>query len=203
VAREALARDADLRSRKAALRDSVLAERRALGADLVADLSAAIQARLLGLEEFHRASLVHCYAGAKANEVRTDRILAETLRTGRRLAVPRVEGDDLVHHEIRSVTELFPSRFGLLEPDPGAPRVEPEEIDLVVVPGLAFDLTGNRLGFGKGYYDRFLTRVRAVKGALLYTLQIVDRVPADGRDVAVDLLVTERGVERCSRRPIS
>jgi 5-formyltetrahydrofolate cyclo-ligase len=191
----------DLRERKRALRESMLAARGALAPRVVAEMSSAVQDRLLGLDEFRRARLVHAYVGAKANEARTDRILAETLRTGRRLAVPRVEGDRLAHHEIRSTAQLVASRFGLLEPDRSAPLVDPGEIDLVVVPGLAFDRAGNRLGFGKGYYDRFLRDVRGVKAALLYTLQLLDEVPADEHDVPVDLLVTEKGVERCGPLP--
>lgn len=192
--------DAELRARKQALRESMLAARQALAPSVVAEVSTAIQQRLLELEEFKTAGLVHAYVGAKANEVRTERIIAETLRLGRRLAVPRVAGDYLVHHLIRRPSELHPSRFGLLEPDPAAPRVDPSEIELVVVPGLAFDRSGARLGFGRGYYDRFLNEVSGVKAALLYTLQLVDDVPAGDQDVPVDLLVTELGVERCVGR---
>jgi 5-formyltetrahydrofolate cyclo-ligase len=175
----------------------MLAARRALAPSAVAEMSAAIQQHLLELDEFKSAGVVHAYVGAKANEVRTERIVAETLRLGRRLAVPRVAGDHLVHHMIRGPSELHPSRFGLLEPDPAAPRVDPGEIDLVVVPGLAFDRSGARLGFGRGYYDRFLSQVSGAKAALLYTLQLVDDVPVGDQDVPVDLLVTELGVERC------
>ena len=125
--------------------------------------SATIQDRLLALDDFRRARIVHAYVGVKAQEVRTHAILAETLRDGRRLVLPRVEGDRLVHHEIQSVEDLVLSRFGLYEPPPTAPRIEPADIDLVVVPGLAFDRAGNRLGFGRGYYDRFLARFPSVE----------------------------------------
>jgi 5-formyltetrahydrofolate cyclo-ligase len=186
-----------IRERKRALRESMLAARGALSDRAVALKSAAIQDRLLGLDEFRRARVVHAYVGVKAQEVRTHAILAETLRDGRRLVLPRVDGDRLVHHEIRSTDDLVLSRFGLYEPPPTAPRIEPADIDLVVVPGLAFDRAGNRLGFGRGYYDRFLAEVLGVKAALLYSLQLLDEVPSDEHDVSVDFLVTEKGVERC------
>jgi 5-formyltetrahydrofolate cyclo-ligase len=191
----------ELRERKRALRESMLVARAALSERAVAQKSAVIQGRLLGLDEFRHARLVHCYVGVKAGEVRTDRILAETLRSGRRLALPRIEGDRLIHHEIRSTEELVPARFGLYEPPSSAPRIDPAEIDLVVVPGLAFDRAGNRLGFGKGYYDRFLGEARAGKVALLYAVQLLDEVPADEHDVPVDMLVTEKGAERCGPPP--
>jgi 5-formyltetrahydrofolate cyclo-ligase len=192
---EAVGADATLLEQKRALRQAALAERAVLLPDEVESLSAAIQERLLAVEEYARARTVHAYVGAKANEVRTDRILARTLASGRRLVVPRVAGERLAHHEVRSLSDLAPARFGLLEPDPASPEVDPGEIDLVVVPGLAFDRSGNRLGFGKGYYDRFLSGIRAVKAAVLYGRQIVEQVPVSERDVPVDLLVTEDGVE--------
>lgn len=189
-----------LAARKQKLRSAALASRRTMSPADVAARGRAIQEALLELPEFEAARVVHCYMGIKANEVPTRRILEETLRSGRRLAVPRVDGDRLAHHEIGDVAQLQPAGFGLLEPDPESPRVDPAEIDLVAVPGLAFDLRGNRLGLGKGYYDRFLTGLAASKCALLYRRQLVPRVPVGPRDVAMDVLITESGVER-SRNP--
>ncbi len=166
----------------------------------VETLSRGIQEAFLALREFREAWVVHSYVGIKANEVRTDRILLETLRSGRRLVVPRVSGDRLEHHEIHSLADLRAAPFGLLEPDPMAPTIEVEEIDLVAVPGVAFDRAGNRLGLGKGYYDRFLSGSRAVKAALLYSCQLVDEVPVARHDVPMDLLITEDAVEPATAR---
>jgi 5-formyltetrahydrofolate cyclo-ligase len=190
----------DPRTAKRRLRDEAAALRRGMSPREVETRSAVIQEALLALEEYAAARVVHAYVGVKGNEVRTDRLLLETLRSGRRLAVPRVDGDELAHHEIRAMSELRASRFGLLEPAPDAPRVDPSELDLVVVPGVAFDRAGNRLGLGRGYYDRFLAGIDAPAAALLYRTQLVDVVPAGPRDVPVDLLVTDTGVLR-ARRP--
>ncbi|MFN2432677.1 MAG: 5-formyltetrahydrofolate cyclo-ligase [Gemmatimonadota bacterium] len=180
--------------RKRELRRTQLARRRSLSAADVERMSVAAQEALLAQEAFRTAGLVHAYVGVKANEVRTDRVLLETLRSGKRLAVPRVEGDRLVHHELRALSELRATPFGLLEPAADAPRVDATELDLVVVPGLAFDRSGNRLGLGKGYYDRFLAGTRAFRAALLFTQQLVDALPVADHDVPMDLLVTEAGV---------
>jgi 5-formyltetrahydrofolate cyclo-ligase len=196
---DAPAAEERLRARKRALRAAALAARRSMDPAEVAALGAAIQEHLLQLRDYRDARTVHCYVGVKANEVPTHRILREALRSGRRLVVPRVDGDRLEHHEVRDLSELRPEAFGLLEPDPSAPRVDPREIDLAVVPGLAFDRAGNRLGLGKGYYDRFLGGTPAVKAALLYRRQLVEEVPAGEGDVTVDLLVMETGVERAVR----
>jgi 5-formyltetrahydrofolate cyclo-ligase len=160
-------REEDLRADKAALRREAAARRAAMRPAEVDQRSAVVQEALLALEEYRAARVVHAYVGVKGNEVRTDRILLETLRSGRRLAVPRVAGEELAHHEIRAMSELRASRFGLLEPAPDAPVVDPWAVDLVVVPGVAFDRGGNRLGLGRGYYDRFLAGVAAPKAALL------------------------------------
>jgi 5-formyltetrahydrofolate cyclo-ligase len=189
-------REEGLRSAKAALREEAAARRAAMRPAEVDQRSAVIQETLLALEEYRAARVVHAYVGVKGNEVRTDRILLETLRSGRRLAVPRVAGEELAHHEIRAMSELRASRFGLLEPAPDAPVLDPAAVDLVVVPGVAFDREGNRLGLGRGYYDRFLAGVAAPKAALLYASQLVERVPAGPRDVPMDLLVTDAGVLR-------
>ena len=193
------AADPGLLARKRRLREAALAARRTLSPREVAGLSVAIQEQLLALEEYRAARVIHAYVGVKANEVRTDRILLETLESGRRLVVPRVEGGELAHHEIGALSELRAGAFGLLEPASSAPVVDPAEIDLVVVPGVAFDRSGNRLGLGRGYYDRFLAGVRAVKAALLYRMQLVEEVPAGEGDVPVDLLVTEDEVEPALR----
>ncbi|HEY7529699.1 MAG TPA: 5-formyltetrahydrofolate cyclo-ligase [Gemmatimonadota bacterium] len=186
----------DLARAKAALRGEAAARRKALRPEEVDLRSAVIQEALLALEEYRAARVVHAYVGVKGNEVRTDRVLLETLRSGRRLALPRVAGQDLAHHEVRALSELRAAAFGLLEPAADAPAVGTDELDLVIVPGLAFDRRGNRLGLGRGYYDRFLAGVRAPRVALLYSTQLVERVPAGPRDVAVDLLVTDAGVLR-------
>lgn len=184
----------ELRARKRALREVKLAERRALPPNEAMQRGIAAQEELLALDAYRKARVVHSYVGVKANEVRTERILLETLRSGRRLVVPRIAGDDLEHREIRSLSELRAAAFGLLEPSASAPSVDPAEIDVVVVPGVAFDRSGGRLGLGKGFYDRFLAVTRGVKAGLLYSLQVVDEVPMGEADVRVDVLVTEHGV---------
>lgn len=97
----------------------------------------------------------------------------------------------LASYAVSSLGELIVGERGLLEPDPD--RAEPigEEIDLVLVPGLAFDRNGGRIGYGAGFYDRFLAGTPAVKVALAYSLQLIDAVPVEPHDVPVDRILTE------------
>lgn len=89
--------------------------------------------------------------------------------------------------------ELIPKVFGILEPPPGSLTIEPDQLDLVVVPGLAFSQDGFRVGYGGGYYDRFLTQTSAQKVGLVYSSFIRELAP-DPWDQEVDFLVTEEGV---------
>jgi len=129
---------------------------------------------------------------------------------GARVAVPWREDDVLALFAVAGPGELEPAGFGLLEPSEAVRRepgraVDPASVDLVVVPGLAFDRRGGRLGHGRGYYDGLLPRCpdRAPRVALAFECQVVDAVPMGPRDQPMDLLVTERAVYRVSGREVS
>lgn len=149
-------------------------------------------ARLAGREAYRLAGCIACYVSVR-NEVHTHSLIDFARVSGKRVAVPvALPNRMLVHREIRSLAELKPSTLGLLEPSGETSRVvPPEAFDVIVVPGLAFDRAGNRIGFGAGYYDRFLSLTPAIKIGLAFDFQLFDRLPADDRDVAMDLVITE------------
>lgn len=152
-------------------------------------------ARLTGREVFLRAGCVASYVSV-LNEVDTRTLIDLALDRGKRVAVPVLAPNrTLIHREIHGLAELKPSGFGLLEPsgEDGA-VVPPDAFDLVLVPGLAFDRAGNRVGFGGGYYDRFLSMANAVKIGLAYDFQFFDRLPAGPCDIPMDLVITESEV---------
>ena len=162
--------------------------------------SAAIAARVAGLPEFGSARIVAVFVGVRS-EVATLDLIAHALREGKRVAVPVVGGADLRLVAIEGAGELGPAPFGLLEPVAGvrsdpARQVRPDEVDLFLVPGLAFDRRGGRLGHGKGYYDRLLRGARPAsrRVALAFECQVVDAVPMTARDVPMHMLVTEARV---------
>jgi len=129
------------------------------------------------------------------SEVDTRPIIERLERDGRRVALPRVEGRIIVAVAYRSGDVVKPSSFGALEPA-GGEKVAPEEVDVVIVPGLAFDRSGHRVGYGRGFYDRFLGALPpdALTVGICFSVQLVDEVPHGRGDRPVDLVVTEHGL---------
>ncbi|WP_158222604.1 5-formyltetrahydrofolate cyclo-ligase [Rhodopirellula sp. MGV] len=166
-------------------------------------LSEAICARLHDLEAFRQARRVLWYVGAR-DEVATRAAITSSLTADQSVAVPYCVGDDLRLFDLQSTDELVRGAFGIEEPAEqlrvdSDRNVTPEQVDFVIVPGLAFDLAGGRLGYGRGYYDRTLERLRegTLRVALAFECQIFDRVPMEPHDIRMDLILTERQAIDC------
>ena len=154
----------------------------------------AIRAHLFGLSAYTDARKVMVYLSF-GWEIDTWAIVENLQKQGKEVYVPVVQRQpkQLIARGYTSREDLIPAVFGILEPGPQASTVHPLELDLVIVPGLAFSAQGFRIGYGGGYYDRFLTTTNANSVGLVYHSFIRD-VPADSWDQAVDFLVTEEGV---------
>jgi 5-formyltetrahydrofolate cyclo-ligase len=114
---------------------------------------------------------------------------------GKRISMPLVHPGTgaLTVHEVRDADELVAGTFGILEPDPArCPVVQPDTINVVAVPGLAFDRRGHRLGRGRGFYDRFLPSTNATTLGLFFATQERDPIPVEPHDVPLDAILTER-----------
>jgi 5-formyltetrahydrofolate cyclo-ligase len=186
---------------KQRLRREMLAIRRSLSAEEIKKGSEAIAAYFCAWPEYRDADIVMLYL-SMADEPQTVRLIEHAWSSGKQVAVPLMG-------EVYGVMEgavignwdsLVTGRLGLKMPDPAKTRpIDPVEIDLIVVPGVAFDPAGRRLGMGAGYYDRFLPQaVRACKVGLAWSVQIVPEVPTDAHDIRMDYLLTEAGF-----RPLS
>ena len=144
---------------------------------------------------FQQADTIMAYM-AMPSEPDLGPVIGEILARGKTLVLPRCEpGCRLSARRVTSLEGLIPGAFGILEPGPELPKADPGEIDLVLVPGLAFDRTGRRLGQGKGYYDRFLcTCSGRTMGVCRRTL---DEIPTEDHDIRMDAVVTEDQVMYC------
>ncbi len=176
---------------KRSIRTRFLAERRSRPLEICIDSSAEIQRRFLHSELFHRAECLALYSAIQ-NEVLTEIVSARAFELGKTLVYPRIKNDDLEFVEILSLTDLAPGAFGVLEPQ-GDRLIAVEELDLVVVPGVAFDQTGHRLGYGRGFYDRALLACRAdcTKVGFAYDSQLLATLPSAEHDQKLSVLMTE------------
>lgn len=181
---------------KRPIREKLLLERRHCSAETCLSLSLLIQERFLDSSAYRRAGSVGLYSPV-LNEVQTERVARRCLMDGKRLAYPRITGAEMKFVEISDLGELAPGAFGVLAPTGN--RLAPVAgLDLLVVPGVAFDLAGNRLGYGKGYYDRALARCRPELEwiGFAYEFQVVERLPAADHDCRLTCLVTEQRMLR-------
>ena len=180
------------------LRAQIRAQRRQMDSAWRDRASRAIIAHLETSPVFQRACCIQTYVALRY-EVDTHELIRQLLREGKQVAVPSVEsGEALQQYRLNNFSELQVGAFGILEPQPDPNRrAMPAQFDLVLVPGLAFDRAGHRLGAGKGYYDRFLAGIRAPKIALAFAFQIVAQVPVEPHDQRVEMIVTENEVINC------
>jgi 5-formyltetrahydrofolate cyclo-ligase len=153
----------------------------------------------MGLEAFRVSQTVMAYL-ALAQEVQTWRLIERSRQQQKRIVVPVIMGTALVAVELpRDTAQLRRGAYGILEPCCKEASVRPEEIDFVLVPGLGFDRQGGRVGFGKGYYDRFLGQlsVTARYCGLAFSMQMVSHVPCMPYDVRMHYVATEDEIIFC------
>lgn len=168
----------------------------------VTSRSHAVQETLLSMEEYVSRRRILFYASL-AGEVQTREAIEMSLKSGKKVFLPKVHRDGLLIFEIRSYEEdTAPGAFHVAEPREGrAVETEPGCLELAIVPGVAFDLRGGRLGFGKGYYDRLLGCLsgKIPLVGLAFEFQVLDHVPRGRGDVPMDFIVTEKRIIPCKK----
>lgn len=178
------------------IRNQVLAKRLSISKEALTDKSEKICNSFLALSSYQNADLLYIYMDFK-NEVITKQIIADAHQKGKKIAIPKVVKDQIVFYYLEpNHCELKEGHFGIREPEIAKPVEDKKGI--MVVPGIAFDEKGYRVGYGKGYYDRYLQEHEvAQKISLVLELQMVEQVPFDAYDIPVDLIVTEKRVIPC------
>lgn len=153
--------------------------------------------KLIDLEECKGPKSIVMYL-SYGSEVMTFDTINLALITGMRVLVPYLVGNEMEVSEIKNLTELKITDYGILEPI-NREKVRSDEIDIVVVPGIAFDEKGNRIGSGLGFYDRFLKKCNAIKIGIAFDFQIIDNIKPTKEDIPVDIIITEKRVIRCTK----
>lgn len=190
---------------KRELRKQIFQRRDRLSGEEIREYSRQIARRLYGLPEYRESRVIMFFLSFRS-EVDTRSMVEESLARGKEVLVPKALPDsrEMIASRLLDCREdLAPGAYGIPEPKESALRVvDPLQIDLLIVPGVAFSEDGRRLGYGGGYYDRFFGRLRPEVPllALAFELQIVPEVPVQPWDRPVDLIVTEKRVIRVGRR---
>lgn len=182
------------------MRNRVRKIRRDQPSIIIKNKSKAIWSFLSSLQEYRTATTIGFYVAIeKEGEVDTIPMIEASFSLGKKICVPKIVNDKMSFFEIRNTaSDLREGSLGILEPV-GHSKILPKNIDLMIVPGIAFDSKGNRLGFGRGYYDRFLAELRNKTPIIApaFDFQVVDRIPSSKKDVKVHRIVTETRIIDC------
>lgn len=181
---------------KKEIRKRILSERAALTLTERLELSGTIQNRLLEHPMYLNADEIYCYV-AFGDEVSTSLIMEMTWRLGKKLAVPKIINNDYMEfYYINSPEDLKEGYFKLQEPTT-AEKAAGKNV-LVVMPGVAFDQKGGRIGYGRGFYDTYLQKHPAyARLAVAFSVQMTDTIPTEPHDIRPELIITEGKTYRC------
>jgi|SRR5579859_2521369 len=186
---------------KAHLREKLKEIRGQVTTDLCEMASFSTWVYLQTRPEFLKAHKIAAFSSTQT-EVNTLPLLEGMLKLGKKLYLPKVSKDKshLSFYQVEDLKAMSPGTFGILEPPSHHPATL-EELDMILVPGLAFDQQGHRLGFGKGFYDRILPQLKAssLSVGLCYSFQVVDQVPYTETDASVKALLHEKGFIICKK----
>ncbi len=183
---------ADLNPQKAALRREIRAALQKIPPSARLTASAQIRTRLKEQPFWQNAASI-LFFSPLPGEADVWPLLEETLADGKIITLPRfdpVSNDYLACRVQHPQTEIGPGQYGIREPKAGCPEIPLERLGLILVPGVAFDLRGYRLGRGRGYYDRLLAEIHGIKCGVAFDEQLVDAVPAGKLDVRMDFILT-------------
>ena len=188
---------------KNSIRNRLLALRNEMDIEDCVQKSRQIMEKVLALPAVQNAEYVLCYAGYKS-EVMTNVLIVELLKMEKKIYLPRVSGDEMDFYRVNSLAELEEGYKGIPEPALHCADIFVKELweknqqkVIMFLPGAAFSEDGARIGYGKGYYDRYLERIPCVERiALCYEMQVVETISTDEHDMSVTVVVTEEKVRR-------
>ncbi len=177
---------------KSSLRKEMLAKRNAISDEEAEKKSAEITKRILEIKQVKGAKTIAVYI-AKGSEVRTKRLVNELIKNNIEVLVPVTIGEEEIElYRFNSFEDLTPGKFGI--PEPKTKTRGASEPEVVIVPGVAFDLDLHRLGYGKGYYDRLFQKLKTFKIGICYELQVIEKIPRHEHDQKLNMTVTEQRV---------
>lgn len=176
---------------KTTLRSLIASQRKALSSEEIRNMSSRITNSFLQLTSLKTANNLLLYA-ALPREVQTMELI-RALSAHKKVWLPKVSGEELEIRAYEGDQSLIPGHFNVPEPT-GMLCPDLSKIDLVVVPGVAFSREGDRMGYGKGFYDRLLPKLQAKKIGLAFDFQLFDSIPTEDHDEKMDIIITPKGI---------
>lgn len=184
----------DKKKYKQKIREQLLKQRSSIPEGMYIKKSARICERLMGLQDFKEAHTIHCYVSMNnRREVNTHPLIKAIIQSSKQMVVPvsDLSSGTMEHVRLDRFEALKANKWGVLEPAHGE-DVAVQELDLVIVPMVGGDLQKNRIGYGKGFYDRFLEKVNCTTIGLLLEECLVEEIPVEKFDVPLDIIITEK-----------
>ena len=190
----------DIRKYKQSIRETQKRRRAEMDPVRKAELDRDISKNVRKLNEYKPAKTLLVYVSTPI-EVNTRTIIENAWADGKRVAVPRCIPDsrDMEFHYITSYDDLSPGTFSVLEPSPELPVVTDFSDCLMIVPGMQFDMNGYRLGYGKGYYDRYMVRFSGKSAGICYSFELKPFMHHGRYDRSVDIIVTDKKIKTCKK----
>lgn len=182
---------------KQEIRRRIMEERDRIDPQKKAEWDRQVFEGLIRSDFYQNAAVIFAFASF-GSEVDTHRFLEHALKNGKKVCLPKVlsKKQGLEFYFIKDLQDLEAGLFGILEPKECCQLASHKEVDLILIPGLAFDGEGGRIGYGGGFYDRYLLRLskNVPKIAIAYDFQVIDKVPTDEFDLPIDGIITNKGI---------
>lgn len=180
---------------KSSLRKLLLQKRDMLSDDFMTIASRQIRRNLKKIEAYRMAESIACYYSI-GSEVKTGSIIQDILTDGKTLSLPKIDGGEMTFCNVTSFDDLEKSELGIMEPKKTCPQIR--KFDVILVPAIAMTKDGRRLGYGMGFYDKFLSNTDATTIALAYSKLVVRNIPTSDGDVSIQWVVTEDDATKTS-----
>lgn len=178
------------------IRKKMLLKRKQIDPETKKDWDERIYASIIQDPDYINSKTVFLFHSFN-NEIETRNLIEHALNASKHVYIPRVEGRVMRIYQIHDLSNLVKNSMGILEPGDLSKPFTEERIDFILMPGLAFDQKGGRIGYGGGFYDRFLMTLESLdnisKVAIAYDFQVIDFVPMNKHDIPVDRIITEKG----------
>lgn len=186
----------ELNERKKLIRSKIAQRNKELNKSYTDIADRNIKEFIVNSEEYRKSNIIFCFVSSK-NEVNTIPIIEDALGKGKKVGVPRCIGKGIMEvYNINSLNDLEVGKYNILEPKEYCNRVDPDEIQMAIIPCVTCNYKGHRLGHGGGYYDRYLKNLSAKMVIICRDKITYEEIPLDEHDININILITEKGIFR-------